>query len=92
MARGDGGGGGQGWHSCERNVPRSESQRQKNMWIEFVVGSLLWGLFLQSPGDFPGPKSNIQTKLLRIKTWLLANKPVHFVLLNDSLLCSPQNY
>ena len=76
------------WRLCSR----LESQRQTHFLIEFVVGSLLWGLFLENPGDFPGLKSDIQIKTLRIKTWFLANKPVHFVLLNDSLSCYLQNY
>ena len=73
-------------------MPGFESQRKTHFWIEFVVGSLLQGLFLESAGDFPGLKSNIEIKILRIKTWFLADKPVHFVLLNDSLSCYLQNY
>ena len=29
----------------------------------FVRGQLVWGLFLESPANFSGPKSNIQIKI-----------------------------
>ena len=87
IACGEGRGGGSGMTHLWQHVPGFKSQRQSHFWIEFVVGSLLWGLFLESPGDFPGPKSNTQIKILRIKTWFLADKPFHFVLLYESLSC-----
>ena len=34
------------------------------------------GPFLESPGNFAGPKSNIQIKIWRIRVRVLANKPV----------------
>ena len=29
--------------------------------------------FLESPGNFAGPKSNIKIKILRIKAWVVDN-------------------
>ena len=44
------------------------------------------GLFLESPGNFTGPKSNIQIEMLRIKAQFLASKLLHFVSLTDSFI------
>ena len=45
-----------------------------------------WGLFLESPSNFLGPKSNIQIKIWRIRVPVLANKLLHFVPLTDSFI------
>ena len=45
-----------------------------------------WGLFLESHGNFLGPKSNIQMEIERIRAPVLANKLLHFVLLTDSFI------
>ena len=42
------------------------------------------GPFLESPGNFSGQKSIIQIKMERIKPPVIGNKPVHFLLLNDT--------
>jgi len=42
-----------------------------------------WGPFLESPGNFSGPKSNIQIELQRIRARVLANKLLHFVSFTD---------
>ena len=44
------------------------------------------GLFLESPGNFTGPKSNIQIEMLRIKAQFLASKLLDFVWLTDSFI------
>ena len=45
-----------------------------------IVGSR--GPFLESPGNFMGPKSNIQIEILRIRARVL----LHFVSLTDSFI------
>ena len=44
------------------------------------------GLFLQSPDNFSGLKSNIQIERKRIKVRVLASKILHFVSLNGSFI------
>ena len=44
------------------------------------------GPFLESPGNFSGPKSNFQIKIQRIRARVLANKLLHFVSLTDSFI------
>ena len=44
------------------------------------------GPFLESPGNFTGPKSNIQIEIYRIRARVLANKLLHFVSLTDSFI------
>ena len=44
------------------------------------------GPFLESPGNFSGPKSNIQIEIKRIRARLLASKLLHFVSLTDSFI------
>ena len=44
------------------------------------------GPFLESPGNFSGPKSNIQMEIKRIRARLLASKLLHFVPLTDSFI------
>ena len=46
----------------------------------------LWGPFLESPGDFSGPKSNIEIEIKRIRARFLARKLIHFVSLTDSFI------
>ena len=36
-----------------------------------------WGPFLESPGNFLGPKSNIQMEIERIRVLVLASKLLH---------------
>ena len=47
-----------------------------------------WGPFLESPGKFSGPKSNIQIKIQRIRARVQASKLFHFVSLTDSFIMS----
>ena len=42
--------------------------------------------FLKVPVTFRGPKPKFEIKTQRVVAWVLAHKPVHFVLLNDSFL------
>ena len=51
-----------------------------------------WGPFLQSPGNFTGPKSKIQIEIKRIRARVLAIKLLHFVSLLIVLSRSMQNY
>ena len=56
---------------------------------EFLGGDVSlgpWGPFLESPGNFSGPKSNIQIEIKRIRARLLASKLLHFVSLTDSFI------
>ena len=46
----------------------------------------IWGPFLESPGNFSGPKSNIQIEILRKRAGFLASKLLHFVSLTDSFI------
>ena len=45
-----------------------------------------WGPFLKRPGNFPGPKSNIQVEIKRVRARVLAKKLLHFVSLTDSFI------
>lgn len=47
------------------------------VFLKFLAS---WGPFLESLGNFLGPKSNIYLKNKRIKSRVLADKPVYFVL------------
>ena len=42
--------------------------------------------FLESPGNFSGPKTNFQIEIQRIRARVLANKLLHFVSLTDSFI------
>ena len=44
------------------------------------------GPFLESPGNFSGPKSNIQIEIKRIRARVLASKILYFVLLTHILI------
>ena len=56
-------------------------------YVVGVIGLLLaWGPFLESPGNFSGPKSNIQIEILRTRARVLAGKLLHFVSLTDSFI------
>ena len=44
------------------------------------------GPFLERPGNFSGPKSNIQIEIKRIGARILARKLLHFVSLTDSFI------
>ena len=44
-----------------------------------------WGPFLESPGNFTGPKSNIQIEI-QMKARVLVSKLLHFVSLTDSFI------
>ena len=44
------------------------------------------GRFLESPGDFSGPKSNIQIEIYRKRARVVASKLRHFVSLTDSFI------
>ena len=49
-------------------------------------GMKTWGPFLESPGNFSGPKSNFQTEKQKIRARVLVNKLLHFVSLTDSFI------
>ena len=44
------------------------------------------GPFLERPGNFPGPKSNIQVEIKRVRARVLAKKLLHFVSWTDSFI------
>ena len=44
------------------------------------------GPFLESPGNFSGPKSNIQIEMERIKASVPDSKLLHFVSLTESFI------
>ena len=44
------------------------------------------GRFLESPGNFSGPKSNILIEKQRIRVGILASKVLHFVSITDSFI------
>ena len=44
------------------------------------------GPFLERPGNFSGPKSNIQVEIKRVRARVLAKKLLHFVSLTDSFI------
>ena len=49
-------------------------------------GMKTWGPFLESSGNFSGPKSNFQTEKQKIRARVLVNKLLHFVSLTDSFI------
>ena len=51
-----------------------------------MLASRTRGSFLESPGNFSGPKSNIQIEIQRIRARVLASKLLHFVSLTDSFI------
>ena len=51
-----------------------------------ILASRTRGSFLESPGNFSGPKSNIQIEIQRIRARVLASKLLHFVSLTDSFI------
>ena len=44
------------------------------------------GPFLESPGNFSGPRSNIQIEMWRVRARVLVSKLLHFVSLTDSFI------
>ena len=44
------------------------------------------GPFLERPGNFSGPKSDIQIEIKRTRARVLARKLLHFVSLTDSFI------
>ena len=87
----------QGWHSGESALlppmcPGFDSCSQCHMWVEFVVGSLTWGPFLERPGNLPGPESDFDIKVSR-KVWcVLTSDEVHFVSLADNFTVQLSNF
>ena len=45
-----------------------------------------WGPFLESPGNFSGPRSNIQIEISRVRARVLASRLLHFVSLTDGFI------
>ena len=45
-----------------------------------------WGPLFESPGNFSGPKANIQIEIYEIRARVLASKLLHFVSLTDSFI------
>ena len=81
-----------GHHPFNQNSDRSDREkwstskvdqfffnRSIESWIQILVEWI-------APGNFSGPKLNIQIKIWRIKARVLAEKPVHFVLLTDMIM------
>ena len=52
----------------------------------YSVRNRSWGPFLERPGNFTGPKSNIQIEIKRIRARVLARKLLHFVSLTDGFI------
>ena len=48
--------------------------------------SASWGPFLESPGNFSGPKSKIQIEIQRIRPRVPASRLLHFVSLSDGFI------
>ena len=67
---------------------RVSTQREQVMgsWRERYGQINTRGPFLESLGNFSGPKSNIQMEIKRITARLLASKLLHFVSLTDSFI------
>ena len=57
-----------------------------NIVVEAARGIAIWGPFLERPGNFTGPKSNIQIEIKRIRARVLAKKLLHFVSLTDGFI------
>ena len=45
-----------------------------------------WGPFLERPGNFSGPQSNIQVEIKRVRARVLAKTLLHFISLTDSFI------
>ena len=56
------------------------------MVFSSITRQRTWGPFLESPGNFTGPKSNFQIEIQRIRARVLANKLLHFVSLTNSFI------
>ena len=67
-------------------LPSHCSTQILTLILTLVVINRSWGPFLESPGNFSGPKSNIQIEVKRIGARLLASKLLHFVSLTDSFI------
>ena len=65
-----------------RPDPFSDQKRS----FQFDTVFQTWGPFLESPGNFTGPKSNIQIEIKRIRARVLASKLLHLVSLTDSFI------
>ena len=63
-----------------------------NLYLIYYLSGVLstcgvfWGPFLERPGNFTGPKSNIQIEIKRIRARVLAKKLLHFVSLTDGFI------
>ena len=57
-----------------------------NPGLALIGVSGTWGPFLESPGNFSGPKSDFPIEIHRIRARVLANKLHHFVSLTDSFI------
>ena len=72
--------------STAENLPYlafcSKKRHKKTFRISPAIET--WGQSLESPGNFSGPKSNIQIEIYRIRAWFLASKLLHFDSLTDS--------
>ena len=49
------------------------------------------GRFLESPGNFSGPKSNILIEIQRVRAQIMGSKLLHFVSIADSFIMLIQN-
>ena len=64
----------------------SPGEREVTTGNTSAVRRLSWGLCLESPGNFSGPKSNIQIEIQGIRARVLASKLLHFVSPTDSFI------
>ena len=62
-------------------------QKKKKPWLNGLrTTGPCRGPFLESPGNFSGPKSDFQIEIQRIRARVLANKLLLFVSLTDSFI------
>ena len=75
-----------------RRLPPAQARTFRRAYTRYFlclwdrISLLAWGPFLESPGNFSGPKSNIQIEIKRIRARVLASKLLHFVSLTDSFI------
>ena len=65
---------------------REKSQKTECKQSIYSVFHRPWGPFLESPGNFTGPKSNIQIEISRVRARVLASRLLHFVSLTDCFI------
>ena len=76
---------GNSWWGCSARISKFDPYFRPKIVVvhtRFQTRSL----FLERPGKFSGPKSNIQIEIKRIRARVLARKLLHFVSSTDSLI------